>query len=430
MKKLYVLSISIFFIVISSFSQQEKGIYGNENWLNNWTEFKPTKVEYNKPTQILRGVISKDKKLLKKEIYLLSGDVYITNNSTLFIEPGTVILGDFKTNGSLIITNGSRIVADGSETDPIVFTSSQSVKKAGDWGGIFLLGNAPTNKFGNKSSINKGLRPSSFEHILYGGYNAKSNSGILNYVRIEFAGKRTKNYGYFDALTLAGVGYSTIIENVMVSYSYGNSFNVIGGELELNKLISFRCSDKDYVFNYGTQCKISNSLAVRSPYISRTSSQSFYVASYEHKDEVDLTEYKTLVNAQNLTLLNNSKNINHDISVGLVSEALYIKPHAILNMDNTVISGFNPAVILDNKISVNSENLNQIQFTRMYFNNCNGNIFVKNISNNEDLENWYGNRIFQNVYSKGLDVETFIASKNYSNPDFRLRINKILASND
>jgi len=66
----------------------------------------------------------------------------------------------------------------------------------------------------------------------------------------------------------------------------------------------------------------------------------------------------------------------------------------------------------------------------MYFNNCNGNIFIENYSNNEDLENWYGNPSFFNVYSKGLDEETFIDVFNEKRPDFRLRINKIIATND
>ena len=76
------------------------------------------------------------------------------------------------------------------------------------------------------------------------------------------------------------------------------------------------------------------------------------------------------------------------------------------------------------------ENLDKIGFTRTYFNNCKGNIFIKNNSNNEDLENWYGNRAFNNVYSKGPDAETFIDLKNSKRPDFRLRINRIFASND
>jgi len=91
--------------------------------------------------------------------------------------------------------------------------------------------------------------------------------------------------------------------------------------------------------------------------------------------------------------------LNYDIKIGLVNEAIFIGEDASFTIDKSVITGFNPAVILDNEIKINHENLNKIKFTRTYFNNCNGNIFVKSISNNEDLENWYGNRVFNNVYS-------------------------------
>ncbi len=430
--KNYTLIICLLFLGVGSVSaQQEKGIIGTTNWLNSWTEFRPNNVEYGEPTQILSGNITKNTKLLKKDIYLLLGNVFVTDSTTLTIEPGTVIIGDFKTNGSLTISKGSTIIADGLETDPIIFTSNKSVKKAGDWGGLFILGDAPINKFGNSSSVNFGLKPTSYGHISYGGSNVKSNSGILRYVRIEFAGKRTKEFGYFSALTLAGVGNKTIIENVMVSYCDGNSFNVIGGEVNLNKMVSFRSSSNDYEFNYGTQCNISNSLAIRSPYVSGVNgSRCMYVASYDKKEEVDLTRKGTSVNAENMTLVNISDDLSADIQVGLVKEALFINPDASLNMSKTVISGFNPAVILDNEIAVNSKNLDRIKFTEMYFNNSKGNIFTENNSNNADLENWYGNRAFFNVYSKGADSETFIDSKNSKRPDFRLRINKIIASND
>ncbi|MCB0447486.1 MAG: hypothetical protein KDD03_08235 [Gelidibacter sp.] len=419
------------FVCANLFAQQEKGIIGTNNWLNTWTEFKPNQVEYGEPNQILSGNIAKDTKLYKKNIYLLLGSVFVTDSTTLTIEPGTIIIGDYETNGSLIISNGSKIIADGLETDPIVFTSNRSVKKEGDWGGLFILGDAPISKFGNESSVNYGLRPSSFKDINYGGANPESNSGILRFVRIEFAGKRTKDFGYFNGLTLAGVGKKTIIENIMVSYCNGNSFNIIGGEVNLHKMVSYRSSSNDYEFNYGTQCHISNSLAIRSPYVSNANrSQCMYIASYENKDDVDLTKKRTAVVAENMTLINISDDLAYDIKVGLVKEALFIAPEASLNMTKSVISGFNPAVILDETIFVNSENLDRIKFSEMYFNNCKGNIFTEHNSNNEDLENWYGNRAFFNVYSKASDSETFINSKNVKLPDFRLRINKIIASND
>lgn len=417
--------------VSSSYAQQEKGITGKNNWLKNWTEFRPNHVEYGEPTQILSGNITQDTKLNKRDTYLLLGSVFVTDSTTLTIEPGTVIIGDFKTNGALIISKGSKIMAEGLETDPIIFTSNRSVKKEGDWGGIFLLGDAPINKYGNASSVNYGLRPSVFENISYGGNNTESNSGVMRYVRIEFAGRRTKEFGYFSALALAGVGKKTVIENIMVSYSDGNSFNIIGGVVNLEKMVSFRSKSNDYEFNYGTQSNIRNSLAIRSPYVSGSDgSRCLFIASYDKKEEVDFSKKATFVNAENMTLINVSENLASDLQVGLVKEALYISENASINISKSVISGFNPAVILDNKIKINGPNLDKIKLTDMYFNNCKGNIFSEYNSNNGDLENWYGNSMFFNVYSKGGDAETFIDVNNTKRPDFRLRINKIIASND
>lgn len=431
MKNSTIMLCLLLLAVGNTFAQQEKGVIGTSNWLNSWTEFRPNHIEYGEPTQILSGNINKNTKLYKKDIYLLLGSVFVTDSTTLTIEPGTVIIGDFKTTGSLIISKGSTLIADGLETDPIIFTSNRSVKKAGDWGGIMILGDAPMNKFGNTAAVNYGLKPSSYNNISYGGPNVKSNSGILRYVRIEFAGKRTKDFGYYNGLTLAAVGNKTIVENVMVSYCEGNSFNVIGGEVIMNKMVSYRSMSNDYEFNYGTQATITNSMAIRSPYVSGADgSRCMLVASYDKKDEVDLTQKGTFVNAENLTLVNISEDLTSDIKVGLVKEALYISQDATLRMSKTVISGFYPAVILDSEISVNSKNLERIKFSEMYFNNCKGNIFTEHNTNNADLENWYGNRAFFNVYSKGADAETFIDSKNTKRPDFRLKVNKIIASNE
>lgn len=432
MKRITQLTL-VFLIVCSNLhAQQEKGITGYTNWLNPWSEFKPSKVEYDKPSQILSGDITKDTKLYKTDIYLLLGDVFVTDSTTLTIEPGTIILGDFKTKGSLTISRGSKIIAQGTSTDPIIFTSSKSIKKPGDWGGIFILGDAPTNKFDGEASLNYGLIPSAAKNISYGGDNPDSYSGELNYVRIEFAGKRTKRYGYFNGLTLAGVGQETSINNVMVSYCEGNSFNILGGNVNLEKLVSYKSNIHDFEFNYGVQCRISNSLAIKSPYVSGAiASKTMNILAYDLQEEADFSKLHTVVNAENLTLMNLSNDLSYDIKVGLVNEAIFIGNHTSFSIDRSVISGFNPAVILDENITLNSENLEEIQFTRTYFNNCNGNIFKNGFSNNDDLENWYGSRVFDNVYSKGPDSETFIASANARRPDFRLRINKIVAtSND
>ena len=431
MKNFTQLAWIILFLVGTISAQQEKGIVGTNNWLNNWTEFNPSRITYGEPTQILTGSITKDTRLLKKHVYLLMGSVFVTNNATLTIEPGTVIIGDYESKGSLTIAKGATIIADGLETDPIVFTSNRGVKRSGDWGGIFLLGDAPTNKFGNGSvsSYHAVIDPQTYSYTNYGGKDLNCSSGILRYVRIEYAGKRLKDGGNYSGLFLAAVGNKTIIENVMVSYSAGNSFEIWGGAVNLEKVVSYRSNCNDYKFNFGSESQLINSLAIRSPYISsRNGARSLQVLSYDNREEVDFTKNGTSLIAKNVTLLTDSKNLKMDMQMGLVKEAVYVGQNTNFEMSRSVISGFVPAVILDSKIQVNEANLEKIKFDNMFFNNCEGNIFVENDSNNLDLENWYGNSSFFNVYSKSSNSETFIDSQNDKKPDFRLRINKIIAA--
>jgi hypothetical protein len=419
--------------VATSFAQQEKGIFSEENWLDNWAEFNPNHNDYGEPTKILAGNITENTTLYKKEVYLLLGNVFVTNGAALTIEPGTVILGDYKTKASLIISKGSLLIANGTETDPIVFSSNRSVKRPGDWGGIIVLGNAPINRYGTGSvaMFYPNLNGSDYVHTNYGGDDKMSCSGSISFTRIEYAGKRVAENDYFNGLLLAGVGEQTNLTNIMVSNSEGNGIEVWGGHLKFNKMVSHNSQGIDFKFNFGAQVEMFNSLAVRSPYASNgLGSKCMVVKSYDKKQEFDFSKNHTNVNAQNLTFLNTSENLATDIKMNLIQEAIFIGADATLNMSKSVISGFNPAVVLDENISINQENLEKIGFNAMLFNNCNGNIFVEYNSNNEDLENWYGNSAFFNVYAKSDNFETFIDSKNTRKPDYRLRINKIIASNE
>ena len=92
-----------------------------------------------------KNVIDTDTTWTADEEHFLTGLTFVTNNATLSIEAGTVIQGD---NGSaLIVTKGSQLITNGTADAPVVFTSSlpEGERRAGDWGGVVLLGNAPTN---------------------------------------------------------------------------------------------------------------------------------------------------------------------------------------------------------------------------------------------------------------------------------------------
>lgn len=422
-----ILIIWVFLTVVCDVNaQQEKGIIGSSNWLNNWTEFKPGKADYGEATQILAGTINVNTRLTKKDVYIIQGNVYVTNNAILTIDPGTIIIGDSESKGTLIITKGAQLIAEGSETDPIVFTSNKSLKKAGDWGGIVILGDAPINKFGNYSSINYDLDPSL---TTYGGLNPASSSGVLKYVRIEYAGKKIKGSENFNALLLGGIGNKTILENIMISYAAGDAFEVLGGEPVLSKIISYRSSGIDFKFTLGTQAKIDNSLAVRTSYLTNNSgSRCIDVSSYIKKEEADFTKKQTVVTATNMTLANDSDNIEMDIKSGLVKEAVFVAENTSLVLRKSVISGFNPAIILDNNIELAEKNLKKIRLEEIYFNFCQGNIFMAGNLNNEDLESYYGNSVFFNLYSKTTNLETFNDFANPRRPDFRLALSKFTAS--
>ncbi|WP_428223943.1 hypothetical protein [Flavobacterium sp.] len=427
MRKLLNLKWMALFVAIAMNGQQEKGIIGSSNWLNNWTEFKPGKKEYNEATEILYGKITANKTLQKRNTYLLQGPVYVTAGVTLTIEPGTIIKGDSETNGALIIAKGAKIDANGTETDPIVFTSNKPVKKAGDWGGIVILNDAPINKFGGVASVNYDLDPS---QTIYGGANPLANSGVMRFLRIEFAGKKIKGFKDYNALTLAGVGNKTVIENVMTSFAAGNGVEVLGGDTNIKNLVSLRVTGDDFKFTQGAQSKLDNSLAVRhSLYSGSSRARCLNVNSYEKKDEADFSKAMTSVSATNCTLVNNTETFDADLTSGLVKEGVFVGSNAALSLKRSVISGFAPAAVLDSEINPEAGGLKKIGFSEVFFNNCKGNIFIANSSNNDDLENYYGDAAFFNLYEKTPNNDLFISASNNDTktPDFRLKVGKFTA---
>ena len=94
---------------------------------------------------ILEGRISENRTVKADYVYKHRGLVYVTNGAVLTIEPGTKIVGEKGKNGGLVITRSCKIIADGTAEKPIVFTSEEATPQRGDWAGIVLLGNAPTN---------------------------------------------------------------------------------------------------------------------------------------------------------------------------------------------------------------------------------------------------------------------------------------------
>jgi hypothetical protein len=193
--------------------------------------------------------------------YLLSGFVYVEPGAILTIEPGTIIKGDKITKGALFIKPGAKIMAVGTVDQPIVFTSNQPAgqRKAGDWGGLVVLGKAPVNKTPAKVEGE--------EITEFGGQDPNDSSGELKYVRVEFAGIAYDPNKEINSLTFGGVGAGTKIEYVQASYGGDDSFEWFGGTANAKHLISYRTLDDDFDTDNGFSGLVQYGFILRDPNI-------------------------------------------------------------------------------------------------------------------------------------------------------------------
>jgi len=215
----------------------------------------------NVPTSTtLSGNINTTITLTSDKTWTLKGYVYITDGAKLIIQPGTTIISDIAEKGALCIERGAQIIAEGTATKPIIFTSGKNVgeRSPGDWGGIVILGRAKTNR-SSEPTIEGGIgRP-------YGGTNDLDNSGVLKFIRIEYAGIAAMPNSEINALTLGGVGSGTIIENVQTIYANDDAFEFFGGTVNAKNLYAFATADDDYDFDFGYTGTITNSISKRDP---------------------------------------------------------------------------------------------------------------------------------------------------------------------
>jgi len=196
--------------------------------------------------------------LYKNTKYLIKGQVFVRDMVTLTIEPGTVIMGDKATKGTLIVDRGGKIMANGSASQPIVFTSALPAgqRDKGDWGGLILLGKANQNQ---PNPAVEGITPATY----FGGSTDGDNSGVMNFVRVEFAGIELTPNNETNSITLGAVGSGTTFENIQVSFGGDDGFEWFGGSVNGKNLISFCTWDDDFDVDYGYTGKNQFGLAVR-----------------------------------------------------------------------------------------------------------------------------------------------------------------------
>lgn len=235
------------------------------DWTAGWSNFDPENTAYPATVTTVSADITTN--TTWSGVVKLMNKVYVKNNATLTIAPGTIIRGDKLTQGTLIITRGAKIIADGTAANPIVFTSNEAVgaRNEGDWGGLVLLGLAKNNQPGGVANI-EGIVPTTDSQ--YGGNFDNDNSGILRYVRVEFAGIALEPNKEINGITFGSVGNQTIVDYVQVTFSGDDSFEWFGGTVNCKHLIAYRGLDDDFDTDFGFRGKIQFGLAIRDKDIS------------------------------------------------------------------------------------------------------------------------------------------------------------------
>lgn len=169
------------------------------------------------------------------KVYVLKNVIMVIQPATLTIEPGTLILGE--RDSALVTQAGARLEAVGTREAPIVFTSAKPVgqRRAGDWGGLALIGKASINRVPMYLNIvtNK-------EDAEVGGTDDSWDCGTLKYVRTEFGGGLIDGEKALNGLTFAGCGSETEVDYVQSHFGDDDGIEIFGGTMDIRHAVSSR----------------------------------------------------------------------------------------------------------------------------------------------------------------------------------------------
>jgi hypothetical protein len=183
---------------------------------------------------VVEGDITSDTTWTPDNEYVLSGAVFVKAPATLTILAGTTIKG--LDQSFLVIERSAKLMAEGTPTAPIVFTSAQEPgsRTARDWGGVWINGRAPINVPGGEDVGEAGLTG------IYGGGahpDPNDSSGVIRYVRIEFAGFPVAPDRELNNFTLAGVGAETVVDHVHVNRGADDGIEFFGGTVNVKYIL-------------------------------------------------------------------------------------------------------------------------------------------------------------------------------------------------
>ncbi len=294
---------------------------------------------------------------LPKGTYLLKGWVYVDAGAKLRIPAGTIIKGDKQTMASLIVEPGGYVEMKGTQNEPIVMTSAQAPgnRRPGDWGGLIICGKAKNNQ--GTMQIEGGPT------AIHGGDNDADNSGVYQYIRVEFAGFPFDTDKEINGVTFGSVGRGTIIDHIQVSYSNDDSFEWFGGNVNCTHLVAFKGWDDEFDTDNGFSGTVQYCLSIRDPRIADTSQSNGFEsdnnASGAETAPFTSATFKNVTfigpkTAKSTDFVNSSDYItagsmfpNNGSKLGKFQAAMQIRRSSRLNVENALAVGYPIGLIID-----------------------------------------------------------------------------------
>ncbi len=294
---------------------------------------------------------------LERGTYLLKGWVYVDAGAKLRIPAGTVIKGDKQTMAALIVEPGGYVEMKGTKDAPIVMTSAQPAgqRRPGDWGGLIICGKARNNQ--GTQQIEGGPT------TIHGGDNDSDNSGVYQYIRVEFAGYPFDTDKEINGITFGSVGSGTTVDHLQVSYSNDDSYEWFGGTVDCKYLVAYKSWDDDFDTDNGFSGTVQYGLSIRDPRIADTSQSNGFEsdnnASGAETMPFTTATFKNITfigprTAKNSDFSNTSDYItagsvfpNNGSKLGLFQSAMQIRRSSKLNVENTLAVGYPIGLIVD-----------------------------------------------------------------------------------
>ncbi len=189
------------------------------------------------------GRVTEDLTLEEGKSYTLKSALQVVAPATLTIGKGvTVTAEDTGEAIYILIEQGAKIMAQGTSAQPITLTAEK--KEAGAWGGIHICGKAHTNAEG-------GTGKSEIGNATYGGNDDADNSGVLEYVRIQYSGFAFDEEHESNGVSLYGVGSGTKISHVQVIDGSDDGIEFFGGAANIDHCIVENCTDDSFDWTEG-----------------------------------------------------------------------------------------------------------------------------------------------------------------------------------